>query len=64
MTNRPTSLERAFQLAKGGQYSGLGGVMEQLKAEGFSLGQIEGASLRRQLRALCQAAQAGAAGKP
>lgn len=63
MTNRPTSLERAFQLAKGGQFSGLGGVTEQLKAEGFGLSQIEGASLKRQLRALCQASQAGAPGK-
>ena len=64
MTDRPTPLERAFQLARGGQFSGLGGVMDQLKAEGFSVSQIEGRSLRRQLQALCQAAHAAAADAP
>ena len=64
MTDRPTSLERAFQLARGGQFSGLGAVMDQLKAEGFSVSQIEGRSLRRQLQVLCQTAQAGTQDAP
>lgn len=54
----PTALERAFQLAQTGEFAGLGAVIDRLRAEGFSVIQIEGPLLRRQLRELCAASRA------
>lgn len=56
MQFRPTSLERAFELARGGRHPSVSDILKQLKAEGLSVAQIEGESLRRQLRELCKAA--------
>lgn len=53
MTSRQTTLERAFELARTGGYPGVAEIRAQLKAEGYNLGQLEGPSLMRQLRALC-----------
>jgi hypothetical protein len=53
MTSRPTALERAFSLARSGDYSGVSEIRAQLKAEGYSLLQMEGPSLQRQLREIC-----------
>ena len=57
MTSRPTTLERAFELARTGDYLGIAEIRAQLKAEGYSLGQLEGPSLMRQLRELCIASR-------
>jgi hypothetical protein len=53
-----TALERAFQLARSGQVSGLSEIAEALKGEGYSANQIEGPSLRRQLTGLIDTARA------
>ncbi|HEY4031962.1 MAG TPA: hypothetical protein VGM25_16570 [Caulobacteraceae bacterium] len=53
MTIRPTALERAFALARTGEYPGLSELKTQLKAEGYATLQLEGPSLLRQLRTLC-----------
>jgi hypothetical protein len=50
-------LERAFELARTGEYSNLGDLSKQLRSEGFNLAQLEGDSLKRQLRAICAAAR-------
>lgn len=57
MTFRPTALERAFELAQSGDHTGMGGIREALRAEGYSVQQLTGGALSRQLRALCAAAQ-------
>lgn len=63
MTLRPTALERAFALAKSGDCAGPGEIKAALKSEGFSVDQISGPTLMRQLRALCaEARQEGAEG--
>jgi hypothetical protein len=55
---RPTSIERAFDLARSGQYPGVDALRKQLKAEGLPLTHIQGPSLVRQLREICLASQA------
>lgn len=62
MTSRLTTLERAFELARTGDYLGIAEIRAQLKAEGYSLGQLEGPSLMRQLRELCIASRKANAG--
>ena len=57
MISRPTTLERAFALARSGEYPGVSEIKAQLKAEGFALQQLEGASLMKQLRDLCIASR-------
>jgi hypothetical protein len=57
MTQHCTVLERAFALARTGEYAGPGEIRTQLKAEGYSTSQLEGPSLFKQLRALCLAAR-------
>jgi hypothetical protein len=57
MSSHITPLERAFALAKTGEYPGISELRIQLKAEGYSTVQLEGPSLLRQLRAICQAAR-------
>jgi hypothetical protein len=58
MTN-PSTLERAFALARSGSYDNVNAIRAQLKRERFD--QVEahlaGPSLTRQLRALCEAAR-------
>lgn len=62
MTFRPTTLERAFALARTGDYASIAEIRAQLKAEGYAAQQLEGPSLLRQLRELCVASAAGKAG--
>jgi hypothetical protein len=52
-----TALERAFQLARSGQVSGLSEIAKALRSEGYSTGQIEGPILRRQLADLIKTAR-------
>ena len=58
MDNRPTALERAFQLAKSGQPKSIDDIRRQLAKEHYSSGQITGGALKKQLLALIQEAQA------
>lgn len=53
MTYPSTALERAFEMANSGQCHGISDIVKGLKAEGHGAQQIEGESLRRQLRAIC-----------
>jgi hypothetical protein len=57
MEFRPTALERAFALARSGEYAGVAEVRKQLKAEGYSDQQVNGPALMRQLRDLCAASR-------
>jgi hypothetical protein len=61
MTFRPTSLERAFQLARSGECATITEVKQRLRDEGLSSNQVEGPVLTRQLRDLCAAAMLAAA---
>jgi len=56
MNSRPTTLERAFDLARTGDYLSVADIRAQLKTEGYLLSQLEGPALIRQLRLLCQEA--------
>ena len=56
MQHRMTALERAFQLARSGQVSGLR-KYEPLRPEGYAKDQIRGPVLRRQLTRLTKTAR-------
>ncbi|HEX9159827.1 MAG TPA: hypothetical protein VF835_06335 [Rhizomicrobium sp.] len=52
----PTTLERAFELARTGNYKGIGEIRHVLLSEGLSRNQLDGSrSLQKQLRAVCVA---------
>lgn len=51
-----STLERAFQLAKTGQYPNIWQIKIRLKSEGYDQDQVEGRSLQRQLRAIIRMA--------
>jgi len=53
MPTNSTPLERAFALARTGDYVGVAEVRAQLKAEGYDTAQLAGPSLLKQLRKLC-----------
>ena len=55
-----SALERAFELARSGQYSSVDDVKRGLSSEGYSTAQITGRGLSRQLLALIRDAQASA----
>jgi hypothetical protein len=54
--SRTTALERAFDIAKSGECESVQEIKKKLKAEGFSLEQITGPTLSRQLLELLKAA--------
>jgi hypothetical protein len=54
---KPTTLERAFTLARSGDYGGVAEIRTQLRAEGYATSQLEGPSLMKQLRKLCEDAR-------
>ena len=56
MDNRPTALERAFDLARSGKCADVAQIRQQLKVEGYARDQLTGPALIRQLRDLCIAA--------
>jgi hypothetical protein len=58
MVERPTALERAFQLADSGAYKTVEQIKRALAAEGYAQSQIIGPSLRRQLRDRIRSARA------
>ena len=57
--NSVTTLERAFALARSGEYASVQDIRLRLKGEGFSNveGHLSGHSITRQLRALCTEAR-------
>jgi hypothetical protein len=57
MNNRPTALERAFQLAGSGRPKSIDDIRRELAKEHYPSGQITGNTLRKQLLALIQEAQ-------
>jgi hypothetical protein len=58
MDHRMTTLERAFQLARSGRVSTIADIVGSLKRAGYSIDQIEGPALKRQLANLIRAARA------
>jgi hypothetical protein len=54
MDRNTTALERAFQLARSGNHASVADVKKQLKTEGYSVAQITGPTLLKQLKALLQ----------
>lgn len=66
MTFRPTTIERAYQLAEGGTCRTVGDVKQKLNAEGFERVQesLYGSSVTSALRKLCQASYTGPTDEP
>ena len=60
MNLRPSTLERAFALARSGECAGVVDIRARLKAERFDLieAHLQGPAINKQLRRLCQEAQA------
>jgi hypothetical protein len=52
-----TALERAFQLAKSGDCAAVSDIKKRLIREGYSVAQITGGQLSKQLLELIRAAQ-------
>ena len=52
MDQNKTALERAFDLARSGEYSTVNRIKDRLKAEGYTMAQVDGKALTKQLRAL------------
>ncbi|MES2033498.1 MAG: hypothetical protein V4466_04925 [Pseudomonadota bacterium] len=63
MTQRLTTIERAYELAKSGECATVSEIKAKLKAERFADvdGQLYGRTIMSALRKLCDAAQAEAA---
>ena len=55
MDDRPTTMERAYQLAKSGECVGVANIIDRLRAEGYTdaPAQIFGPTLTADLRRLC-----------
>jgi hypothetical protein len=63
MIDRPTTIERAYALARSGECAGVADIKAKLKREGYGdvAGQLYGPTLQRALRELCTASRAAAA---
>jgi len=59
MDNNITALERAFELAQSGQYGSVTDIKRKLHSEGYSMDQVTGPALNKQLRQIIREA-----GKP
>ena len=57
MQGRKTVIERAFDLAKTGEFSSVGDIRKELALEGYEAFHVTGPMLLRQLRLLVRAAQ-------
>ena len=57
MEHRMTALERAFEMAKSGDYANVSDIKKQLNSEGYSSLQITGRTLSKQLDGLIKAAR-------
>jgi hypothetical protein len=60
--NRPGLIERAYELAKSGEYPTVTAIKNQIRAEGYPGvdGHLHGASIHSALRNLCLASRAKA----
>lgn len=60
MSHRPSTVERAYELARSGKCLKIEDLVRQLKAEGFEAveAHMSGSSIRAELRQLCKAARA------
>ena len=56
MESGKTCLERAFELARSGDYHDVQEIVQRLRAEYYDANQIEGRALRDQLRAIMKIA--------
>lgn len=56
MIDRPNNIERAYELARGGECKSITEIQKKLRAEGYYLSNLEGRELRRALRQLCREA--------
>lgn len=56
MDQNKTALERAFELAKSGDYPTVEHIRRKISGEGYLRDQLNGAALRRQLKELITAA--------
>jgi hypothetical protein len=54
MQLKPSTVERAYELARTGEYAGINEIRAQLKAEGYAdyMSQLEGAWIKSMLRKL------------
>ena len=57
MDYRVTTLERAFEMARSGHFASVADIKKQLKVEGFSVAQVTGRVLTKQLKDLIRTAQ-------
>jgi arginine repressor len=57
MTRDPnvTPLERAFELARSGEFSNVAEIKKRLQREGFETAQVTGATLTKQLNEIMRA---------
>lgn len=62
MNSQKTALESAFELAESGTCDSIDELRKQLRSEGFSLAQLMGASLMKQLREVIRTARSAASG--
>lgn len=56
MDQNKTCLEMAFELARSGKFTDIDHLERSLRADGYATAQLDGPSLRRQLRAVLAAA--------
>jgi hypothetical protein len=61
MTSQPSTLERAFELARSGECAGTAEIRIRLKQEKYDSveAHLQGPSISRQLRRLCEEASRG-----
>jgi hypothetical protein len=57
MDEKPTAIERAFQLARSGRYASVANLKRTLAAEGYVMGLFSGPTMRKQLEGLIRSAQ-------
>ena len=57
MDHNTSPLERAFQLAKSGEMESISDLKKRLKSEGYSIAQIEGRTINKQLATLIRNAK-------
>jgi hypothetical protein len=61
MDQNKTAIERAFDLARSGEFDSVTRIKDRLKAEGYAVAQIEGRALSKQLGELIKSAAAAPA---
>jgi hypothetical protein len=65
MQNQPTTIERAFELARSGRFLTVTSIRKQLRLEGYQeKSQLQGWTLYNQLRLLIAAQKKAGAGTP